>query len=72
VARLTEREREALALLAEGLSNSEIGGRMYLSSGTVKDHVSAILTKLGVANRVRAALLAERAGLLSRRRDDAP
>jgi len=72
VGRLTEREREALALLAEGLSNSEIGGRMYLSSGTVKDHVSAILTKLGVDNRVRAALLAERAGLLSRRRDDAP
>jgi DNA-binding NarL/FixJ family response regulator len=70
VQRLTQREREVLVLLAEGLSNSEIGGRMYLSAGTVKDHVSAILTKLGVDNRVRAALLAERAGLLSRRPGD--
>jgi diguanylate cyclase (GGDEF)-like protein len=48
VAPLTEREREVLVLLAEGLSNSEIGARMYLSAGTVKDHVSAILTKLRV------------------------
>lgn len=67
VRRLTEREREVLTLLADGLSNSEIGGHMFLSTGTVKDHVSAILAKLGVDNRVRAALLAERAGLLSRR-----
>ncbi|WP_036377425.1 response regulator transcription factor [Micromonospora sp. ATCC 39149] len=70
VQRLTEREREVLTLLADGLSNSEIGGRMFLSAGTVKDHVSAILTKLGVDNRVRAALLAERAGLLSCRPGD--
>jgi DNA-binding NarL/FixJ family response regulator len=70
VTRLTERERQVLILLAEGLSNSEIGGRMYLSAGTVKDHVSAILTKLRVDNRVRAALVAERAGLLRGPRTD--
>lgn len=68
--RLTAREREVLKLLAEGLSNSDIGGRMFLSAGTVKDHVSAILTKLGVDNRVQAALYAERAGLLRTPRDD--
>ncbi|MFJ3622164.1 response regulator [Streptomyces iakyrus] len=61
---LSEREREVLVLIAQGLSNAEIGGRIHLSAGTVKDHVSAILTKLGVGSRVRAALLAQRAGLL--------
>ncbi|MGI5459803.1 response regulator [Streptomyces sp. CA-249302] len=64
VDRLTERERDVLVLVAEGLSNSGIAGRMHLSSATVKDHVSAILTKLKVGGRVQAALLAERAGLL--------
>ena len=61
---LTARERSVLVLLAEGLSNNEIGTRLYLGTGTVKDHVSAILTKLRVAGRVQAALLAQRAGLL--------
>ncbi|MFC8094852.1 response regulator [Streptomyces sp. NPDC057301] len=64
VARLTDRERAVLVLVAEGLSNSGIGGRMHLSIGTVKEHVSSILTKLRVGSRVQAALLAERAGLL--------
>lgn len=64
VARLTDRERAVLLLIAEGLSNVDIGTQMHLSTGTVKDHVSAILTKLGVSSRVQAALLAERAGLL--------
>ncbi|MFJ8942805.1 response regulator [Streptomyces sp. NPDC102395] len=64
VARLTDRERAVLVLIAEGLSNGRIGARMHLSAGTVKDHVSAILTKLRVDSRVQAALLAERAGLL--------
>ncbi|MGW1271430.1 response regulator [Streptomyces sp. NPDC002491] len=64
VGRLTEREREVLVLIAEGLSNAEIGARVHLSAGTVKDHVSAILTKLRVGGRVQAALLAQRAGLL--------
>lgn len=53
-----------LVLVAEGLSNADIGARLHLSTGTVKDHVSAILTKLRVAGRVQAALLAQRAGLL--------
>lgn len=64
VDQLTERERAVLVLIAEGLSNAEIGARIHLSVGTVKDHVSAILTKLGVGSRVQAALLAQRAGLL--------
>jgi DNA-binding NarL/FixJ family response regulator len=64
VDRLSAREREILVLLADGLSNGEIAGRLYLGVGTVKDHVSAILTKLGVNGRVQAALVAERAGLL--------
>ncbi|MFF2083230.1 response regulator [Nocardia sp. NPDC058176] len=61
---VTERERAVLVLVAEGLSNSEISQRIYLSIGTVKDHVSAILAKLGVNSRVQAALVAQRAGLL--------
>lgn len=65
--RLTDREREVLVLLAEGLSNTDIAARMHLSTGTVKDHVSAILTKLEVSGRVQAALFAQRAGLLTRR-----
>ncbi|MER5179267.1 response regulator transcription factor [Streptomyces sp. NPDC002896] len=68
--RLTDRERDVLILVAEGLSNTDIAARMHLSTGTVKDHVSAILTKLGVGGRVQAALLAERAGLLRPPRDE--
>ncbi|ULR54320.1 response regulator [Streptomyces deccanensis] len=64
VGRLTGREREVLVLIAEGLSNADIGARVHLSAGTVKDHVSAILGKLRVSSRVQAALLAQRAGLL--------
>ncbi|GAA2734502.1 response regulator transcription factor [Streptomyces nogalater] len=63
--RLTEREREVLVLIAEGLSNTDIAARLHLSTGTVKDHVSAILTKLEVSGRVQAALLAQQAGLLA-------
>ena len=53
-----------LVLVAEGLSNAEIGARLYLGAGTVKDRVSAILAKLSVTSRVQAALAAQRAGLL--------
>jgi DNA-binding NarL/FixJ family response regulator len=61
---LTPRERQVLAHLGRGLSNVEIGVRMHLGAATVKDYVSAVLTKLGVANRIQAAVLAERAGLI--------
>ncbi|MEU1460902.1 response regulator transcription factor [Streptomyces sp. NPDC005727] len=66
IERLTDRERHVLLLVAEGLSNGDIATRMHLSTGTVKDHVSAILTKLGVGGRVQAALLAQRSGLLEK------
>ncbi|MFJ9625649.1 response regulator [Streptomyces sp. NPDC101181] len=55
---LTAREREVLALLPSGMSNEEIGRRLFLSRTTVRDHVSAVLTKLGAANRVQAAVIA--------------
>ncbi|MEU0878209.1 response regulator transcription factor [Lentzea sp. NPDC005914] len=64
VDQLTERERTVLVLIAHGLSNTDIAARVHLSVGTVKDHVSAILTKLRVGSRVQAALVAQRAGLL--------
>ncbi|MEU2245128.1 response regulator transcription factor [Streptomyces sp. NPDC018338] len=67
---LSDRERAVLVLVAEGLSNAEIGTRIHLSAGTVKDHVSSILNKLRVTSRVQAALLAERAGLLGRNGDN--
>jgi DNA-binding NarL/FixJ family response regulator len=63
-ARLTPREMEVLALLGQGLTNAEIGTRLLVSTSTAKDYASAVITKLGVANRVQAAVLAERAGLL--------
>ncbi|MEV6380172.1 response regulator transcription factor [Streptomyces sp. NPDC051773] len=61
---LTAREQEVLVLVGLGLSNAEIGRRLYLGEGTVKTHVRHILTKLGCANRVQAAILAHEAGLL--------
>ncbi|MFB7911264.1 response regulator [Kitasatospora sp. NPDC056076] len=62
---LSDRERDVLVLLAEGLSNAEIGRRLHLSAGTVKDHVSTLLSRLGLVNRLQAALWAHRAGLLT-------
>lgn len=70
VSTLTEREQQVLVLVAEGLSNADVGARLYLGAGTVKDHVSAILRKLGVTSRVQAALAAQRAGLLDGRTGD--
>ncbi|WP_329565961.1 response regulator transcription factor [Kitasatospora sp. NBC_01266] len=61
---LTGRELDVLALLGEGLANAEIAERLFLGTGTVKDHISAILGKLGAANRVQAAVIAHRAGLV--------
>jgi DNA-binding NarL/FixJ family response regulator len=64
IAALSAREREILVLLSQGLSNSEIGTRLFITEGTVKTHVYRVFTKLGCDNRVRAAMLAQRAGLL--------
>src|SRR2546426_6708881 len=61
---LTKREREILALVAEGLSNREIAERLVLSPETVKSHVAAILEKLGVSDRTQAAIYAVRHGLV--------
>jgi DNA-binding NarL/FixJ family response regulator len=60
---LTGREREVLELVAEGLSNAEIGGRLGLAEKTVKHYMTAILGKLEVGSRVEAALLAYKSGM---------
>jgi DNA-binding NarL/FixJ family response regulator len=59
---LTEREENVLALLAIGLTNNEIGERLYLSLSTVKTHIASVLTKLGLRNRVEAAMWAYESG----------
>ena len=61
---LTDREMEVLKLLAEGLSNREIADRLFITEGTVKNHVTEILGKLGVHDRTQAALKARDLGLL--------
>ncbi|BEL06109.1 two component system response regulator [Actinoplanes sichuanensis] len=61
---LSGRERDVLVLLAQGLSNAEIGRQLFVSEGTVKTHVYRLFTKLNCDNRVQAAMVAQRAGLL--------
>ena len=64
-AELTPTERDVLRLLGTGLSNAEIAGELHMSAGTVKAHISKILTRTGCANRVQAAVLAHNTGLLT-------
>jgi DNA-binding NarL/FixJ family response regulator len=64
VASLTEREREILRLLVGGLSNAELAERLFLSETTVKTHVSSVLRKLGVRDRVQAVIAADEADLV--------
>jgi NarL family two-component system response regulator LiaR len=61
---LTEREREVLALMAQGLNNRAIGERLYISASTVKNHVSSILSKLGTISRTQAVALAVEHGIV--------
>jgi DNA-binding NarL/FixJ family response regulator len=61
---LTGREREVVVAVAQGLSNAEIGRRLFMSEATVKAHLSRVLAKLGLSNRVQAAILAHDAGIL--------
>ncbi len=61
--KLTERELDVLRLIAKGINNGEIAAQLHLSEGTVRNHVSAILEKLGVSDRTQAAVIAIQHGL---------
>ena len=63
-ASLTEREIEVLKLLASGMDNAEIGRTLFISPSTVKNHISSILLKLQIENRIQAAVYAVRSGLV--------
>lgn len=63
VEQLTEREREILSLVAQGASNRQVAEQLYVTEGTVKNHMSSILSKLGVRDRTQAVLKAKELGL---------
>jgi DNA-binding NarL/FixJ family response regulator len=64
LAELTAREREVMALVAEGLTNAEIGERLFMSPATARTHVSRILTKLGARDRTQLVVMAYESGLV--------
>ena len=64
VARLTDREREIVTLVGEGLSNEEIAARLVVSPATAKTHVSRSMVKLGVRDRAQLVVLAYESGLV--------
>ncbi len=70
IGKLTPREQEVLALLGSGLSNADIAGKLFVVEGTVKAYVSTILNRLGVRNRVQAAITAYEAGLVGGEREE--
>ena len=68
IAGITDREREVLALVGQGLSNAEIAERLVISAATAKTHVARLFAKLGARDRVHLAIIAFETGLVPRRR----